>query len=60
MTFIFDHDLEQMTLSKYKKDQTVQTEEILKIWVFAVLSLSCDLGTQLWPEYYGDLLPYPQ
>ena len=54
--------LEQMTLAKFytRKIKPVQTEEILKIWVFTVLTLTCDLGTQPWPEYYDDLLPYLQ
>ena len=32
MTFIFDLDLDQMTLAKYKKDQTIQIEKMLNIY----------------------------
>ena len=48
MTLIFDHHLEQMTLAKYKKDQTCSdwTDiEVLLLWPWPVaLALKLDLG----------------
>ena len=51
MTFIFDHDLEQMTLAKYKKDQTCSLKrywnfDFLLFWpwpVTLVLNLDLDI-----------------
>ena len=37
MTLIFDHDLEKMTLAKYKKDQTCS--DWTDITVFAAMTL---------------------